>query len=343
MKKVVRARAPLRLSFAGGGTDISPYCDIYTGSVVNVTIDKYAYAAIEDNDSRTISFHLQDKMYSESFDFDNFYTKKSNLVLLKEIYKYAVKNYNNSNLIPIKMTTFCDAPPGSGLGSSSAVVVACLTAYLRYFQVDLNNYEIAKAAYQIERINAKLQGGRQDQIASVYGGLNFISFGKEFECNVQGVNIHKEFSTELESSIVLYFTGTSRESAKIIANQSKNIINEDLKSIDAMHALKQAATNFRDAIINKDLNSLIESIKKGWEFKKQTSGTVTNKKINRIYEIAMLNGALAGKLSGAGGGGFMWFYVNINKKVQLMNKLRSLDGDVDSCHFTHQGAESWVS
>lgn len=342
MKKITRAKAPLRLSFAGGGTDISPYCDFYTGAIVNVTIDKYAYATIEDNTSSSISFHLQDKMYSESFDLDNFYNKQSNLILLKEIYKYAIKNYNNSNLIPVRITTFCDAPAGSGLGSSSALVVACLTAFLRYFEVDVDKYEIAKAAYQIERINAKLQGGRQDQIASVYGGLNFVTFGKEFECSIQSIDIDKEVCTELESSIVLYFSGTSRESAKIIDDQSKNIINKDLQSINAMHALKQEATNFRNAIKSRDLNYLIDSIKTGWEFKKQTSRAVSNEKINSIYEIAMANGALAGKVSGAGGGGFMWFYADINKKIQLMNKLRSLDGDVSSCHFTHQGAESWV-
>lgn len=341
-KKIVRSRAPLRLGFAGGGTDVPPYCDIYGGAVLNSTIDRYAYATISYNDSDVIEFHAQDKNIIDSCSISTFNKHNHSLVLHREIYNYVVKKFNNSELCAIKLSTFCDAPPGSGLGSSSTLVVAILKAFLRFFDVELSDYDLAKTAYEIERVKCKLNGGRQDQFAATFGGMNFMEFNKNFECLVTPLRINEEIFSELEASIILYFTGTSRDSEKIINDQSLNVKNKNEISIDSMHAIKNEAYDMKNAILMNDFSAFVESIKLGWENKKKSSKAVSNKLIDKVYDHAVENKALAGKVSGAGGGGFMWFYVSPLNRIQLMNSLTSLGGIVSNCHFVQRGAQSWI-
>lgn len=339
--KTIRARAPLRLGLAGGGTDISPYCDTYGGAVLNATIDRYAYATIEKNNSNLVQFCAQDFNLEEECKLEEFNSYNFKLILHKEIYKFAIEKLNDSKFIPVKLSTFCDAPAGSGLGSSSTLVVAMLKAFFEYFDKSINNYDLAKIAYDIERIKCNMAGGRQDQYSATFGGLNFMEFNANFKSLITPLRINQSILCELEASIILYFTGKSRDSSKIINDQSNNVQNKLKSSLNSMHAMKKEAFNMRDAILLNDLKSFVDSIKNGWLNKKKSSAAVSNKFIESIYDTAISNGALAGKVSGAGGGGFMWFYVHSSNRIKLVNSLLPLGGVVSNCHFVQTGAQSW--
>ena len=341
-KKIIRARAPLRLGFAGGGTDVPSYSDLYGGAVLNCTIDKYAYVTIEQNSEKFVEFHSQDKNIKEKCELINFNHQNFDLILHKEIYLNMMEMFNRSDLLPIKLSTFCDAPPGSGLGSSSTLVVAIIKAFLRFFNTDLENYEIAKIAFDIERIKCNLNGGQQDQFAATFGGMNFMEFNKNFQCLITPLRIPDDTLSELEASLILYFTGNSRDSDVIISDQSFNVLNKQKNTLDAMHSIKQEAYEMKNAILLNDFSTFADIVNSGWQNKKKSSNSVSNKFIDEIYDQAIKNKALAGKVSGAGGGGFMWFYVSPVNRIQLMNALSHIGGVVSNCHFVQRGAQSWI-
>ncbi len=220
---IVRSRAPLRLGLAGGGTDVSPFCDQHGGFVMNVTIDKYAYATIDAAPDGTVAFHAQDAEASESLPVAEVQASAGPLQLMKGVYLHLTDRYLDGVRPSIRVRTHSDAPPGSGLGSSSTMVVALVAAFAEYFSLPLGEYEVAQLAYQIERGDLGLSGGKQDQYAAAFGGFNFMEFYAEDRVIVNPLRIKDWICAELESSLVLYFTGVSRASAKIIDEQSRNI------------------------------------------------------------------------------------------------------------------------
>ncbi len=302
---IIRAKAPLRVGLAGGGTDLSPYCDTYGGCVLNVTVDMFAYCTIEPNNTNTIEFVASD--IDEAFtsnaipnlEIDN------NLILHKGIYNRIVREFNDGNPLSFKMTTYSDAPAGSGLGSSSTMVVAIIKAYMEWLNLPLGEYDIAHLAYEIEREELKLAGGKQDQYAATFGGFNYIEFEKEDRVIVNPLRIKRWIKNELENSMVLFYTGRSRDSAKIINEQVKSVDKNNDNNIERMHELKEQAKSMKEAILKADFNGFAECIRKGWESKKKTSSTISNPEIDRLYDYVMENGGNAAKISGAGGGGFM--------------------------------------
>lgn len=337
---IIRARAPLRLGFAGGGTDVSPFSDIYGGAVLNATIDRYAYATIQNLNNGVVEFYAQDKNIIESYNEKNLETLNPQLKLHYEIYKYFILKFNDGRFKPLRLSTFCDAPPGSGLGSSSTLVVSIIKAFNNLFNVTANDYEIAELAYYLERVKCNLEGGRQDQYSSVFGGFNFMEFNKNSSL-ITPLRLAPQTICELEASLILVFTGLSRESAEIIHDQSKNALTADSVEAEAMRKIKVEAYHMRDAILKSDYQAFVDSIHSGWNNKKLTSRLVTNPKIETVYNTALQNGALAGKVSGAGGGGFMWFYIPSEKRISIISALTSLGCNVSNCHFVERGAQSW--
>lgn len=338
----IRARAPLRLGLAGGGTDVSPYCDNHGGQILNAAIDRYAYAVIKLLDKPKIRFVAADNAVEEEFDLANFNRNNTTtLALHNAVYRCIVHQYNNGQDIPLELTTFCDAPPGSGLGSSSTLVVAMVRAFVELLNLPLDDYAVAHLAYRIERVDCGLQGGRQDQYSATFGGFNFMEFYAEDRTIVNPLRIKNWIICELEASLVLYFTGVSRESARIIADQSNNLKQGAEDALEAMHGIKREAMAMKEALLKGDFPSLVESMQLGWESKKRSAKSVSNPQIDGIYQAALDAGALAGKVSGAGGGGFMWFFVPTEKRMSLIRTLTQFGGEVRNCHFTKNGTQAW--
>lgn len=339
---IVRSKAPLRLGLAGGGTDLSPYCDEYGGVVLNATIDMYAYCTIEPADNGIIEFNAPDRDEVFSCSSVSHIEPTGALLLHKGVYNRIVHDYCDGKALSFKMTTYSDAPAGSGLGSSSTMVVAMVKAYMEWLNLPLGEYDMARLAYNIERIDLSLSGGKQDQYAATFGGLNFIEFYKDDRVIVNPLRIKKWLKNELENSLLLYYTGTSRESATIIDAQVKSTEDKHGRSIEGMHELKQFAYVMKEAVLKGDFEGFAKCLNAGWEAKKKTSSAISNSEIDGICRFIMDNGGRAAKISGAGGGGFMMIFVDPVKRFDLITKLRNLGGLVMPVTFTERGTQAWT-
>lgn len=338
---VIRARAPLRLGLAGGGTDVSPYCDIHGGYVLNATIDRYAYAVIKTLDEPVVRFVASDQQVEKVKPAEVPLPLNGKLDLHKAVYNHMVQHFNGGKPIPLEVSTFCDAPAGSGLGSSSTLVVTMIRAFAELLNLPLDDYTIAHMAYQIERVDCGLQGGRQDQYSATFGGFNFMEFYADERAIINPLRIKNWIICELEASLVLFFTGVSRESAHIIADQSSNVKSGAADALEAMHGIKREALVMKECLLRGDFAGLVDSMRLGWENKKRSAKTVSNPHIDTIYDAAIQAGALAGKVSGAGGGGFMLFFVPTEKRMDVIRALNAFEGQVSNCHFTKHGTQAW--
>lgn len=338
---LIRAKAPLRIGLAGGGTDVSPYCDIYGGSILNACINMYAYATIEPRNDGKIAFRCEDRGEYAEFSSKECLEIDGKFDLLKGVYNRIVKDFSKKPL-SFTLSTYVDAPAGSGLGSSSTLVVAIIKAFQEWQNLPIGEYDLAKLAWSIERQDLKMTGGRQDQYAAAFGGFNFMEFGENEKVLVNPLRIRKEYINELEFNILLYYTGTSRLSAKIIESQIENTKKKDEKAIYAMHKLKQQSVEMKEALLTGNLEKIGYLLNLGWENKKKMSSSITNPVIDKIYETAIKAGAVGGKISGAGGGGFFMFYCPTNTRYKVIEELAKLGGEFRRYRFTNIGAESWT-
>jgi D-glycero-alpha-D-manno-heptose-7-phosphate kinase len=337
----IKARAPLRLGLAGGGTDVSPYCDEYGGYVLNATIDRYAYCVLTNTDGNSVKFESTDLGVTELYGLDDEIPLVGSLDLLKAVYLTFVERYCNGERIPVSVYTFCDSPMGSGLGSSSTLVVTMTKAFCELLNVPLDDYEIAAFAFHVERIQCGHHGGKQDQYSATFGGFNFMEFHANNRAIITPLRIKNWIVCNLEASLLLFYTGLSRESAKIIADQAGKIKEKNKSSIEAMHGIKAESLMMKESLLKGDFDSLVSCLRAGWEHKKNTSSIVSSALLDSIYTTALNAGALAGKISGAGGGGFMLFFTPVEKRMSVVAALKRFDGQVSNCHFTDEGAQAW--
>lgn len=336
---IARARAPLRLGLAGGGTDVSPYCDLHGGAVLNATIDRYAYATVEDATGQEVLLEALDR--GVAWSGTNLTTVPPELRLLAGTYRRICDQFLDGERPPLRLRTFSDAPPGSGLGSSSTMVVAVVAALSEYFQIPLGEYDLARIAYVIERGDLALAGGKQDQYAAAFGGVNFMEFSADDHVIVNPLRIKQSIQAELEASIVLYFTGISRESANIIQEQRRNARDNVGDAVQAMHELKQEAVAMKESLLKADFAAMAATFQRGWESKKRMTRSISNPLIDATEAVARRNGALATKISGAGGGGFMMFMCDPVDRLRLSAALVGEGGHMMDVHFTRHGAFSW--
>ncbi|MEI8053783.1 MAG: dehydrogenase [Bacteroidota bacterium] len=337
---IYRSKAPLRIGLAGGGTDVSPYCDLYGGAILNATISLSAYANIEPLDDKKIIVEALDRKEIQIFDFSSQLPINGELDLLKGVYNRVKKDFSFPDS-GFRLSTFVDAPAGSGLGTSSTLVVAILGAFVEMLKLPLGDYDIAHLAYEIERYDLGLAGGRQDQYAATFGGVNFMEFYDNDKVIVNPLRIRSHYLHELENNLVLYFTATSRESATIIKEQVKNVTSKDEKSIDAMHQLKEQAKMMKEALLKGKLSEFGEILDFGFQQKRKMAANISNSAIEEIYESAKKAGATGGKISGAGGGGFMIFYCPGNTNYAVKEALLKFGGEVKNYTFTKYGLSSW--
>lgn len=332
-----RARAPLRLSFSGGGTDVSPYCDLYGGAVLNATINKFAYVSIRETDDSAIRIRSRESDTEVKFGAGDEIVFDGSCDLAKAVYRrFGPKDQG------LVIETHNDAPPGSGLGSSSAMVVALIQAFAEYSNTPLSRYDIANAAYEIERLELLQLGGRQDQYASAFGGFNFIEFDEE-RTIVHPLRIDPWTLYEIEYHLILVYTRKSRLSSGIIESQIENVKNERESNIDAMHELRVHAVKMKDALLTGETERFGTLLGQAWKKKKRMAAAITNDRIDELYEEAIRAGALGGKISGAGGGGFMMLYCAEGRKLDVVERMKALGVEVVDFHFELSKATAWRS
>jgi len=338
---IYRSKAPLRIGLAGGGTDVSPYSDQFGGAILNATVSLSAYATLEPIEEDKIILRTLDRNESETHELLHRLPINGTLDLLKGVYNRIQRDYNFP-LSGFILSTFVDAPAGSGLGTSSTLVVAILGVFVEKYKLPLSDYEIAQYAYSIERIDLQLAGGKQDQYAATFGGVNFMEFYKGDKVIVNPLRIKPHYLNELENNLVLYFTATSRESATIIKEQVKNVTNNNEKSIEAMHQLKEQAKMMKEALLQGKLNDIGEILDYGFQQKRLMAANISNQSIENIYDVAKASGATGGKISGAGGGGFMIFYCPNNTRYAVINALNNFGGAIKKYQFTKYGLTTWT-
>lgn len=338
---LIRSKAPLRLGLAGGGTDVSPYSDLYGGAILNATINRYAYATIVPQEDGKIVICAEDKGETLEYDSCMDLPLDGHLDLLKGIYNRVVKDFTGRPL-SFRLITFVDAPPGSGLGSSSTLVTAVLGAFVEWLRLPLGEYDLAYLAYRIERIDLGYSGGKQDQYAATFGGVNFMEFFPDDKVIVNPLRVKPEILNELAVNMVLFYTGTSRLSSDIIGKQQESIRKNRQSSVEAMHKTKEMATLMKEALLRGSLNRIGELMHEGWQYKKGMAEGISNPGIDKIYEAARDAGALGGKISGAGGGGYMFFFCPGASRFRVIEALSRFEGSVTPFDFTTSGLSTWT-
>jgi D-glycero-alpha-D-manno-heptose-7-phosphate kinase len=339
---VARARAPLRLGLAGGGTDLSPYCDDFGGAVLNLTISRFAYAFVSRRADDCLLLRSSDLEQEETLAAAPRLATDRGLLLHRGVYNRMIREFNDGRPIGLTITTHADVPAGSGLGTSSAIVVALVDAFRAFLDLPLGRYDVARLAYEIERKDLELPGGKQDQYAAAFGGVNFIEFLSNDRAIVNPLRVKDSHLDELEASMVTCFTGQSRVSEAIVREQSQHMSAHRPRAIEALHQLKGDAEQMKHALLTGDIEEIACILQRSWAAKKATASNITNPLIDDLYDCAMRNGALGGKVSGAGGGGFMMFVATPEARPHLVNALRAKGANAEAVHFTSLGCEAWI-
>jgi D-glycero-alpha-D-manno-heptose-7-phosphate kinase len=337
----VHSRAPLRLGLAGGGTDVAPYSEIFGGQVLNATISLFTHCHLAASAGGV-------RMAADDFDealelpLAEYYDLSGPLLLHKAVYNRIVREFHGGRPLPVNMSTYSDAPPGSGVGSSSALVVAMVQAFRELLQLPLGEYDVAHLAYEIERVDCAMAGGKQDQYAATFGGFNFIEFEANDRVIVNPLRLRWDRVNELESRLILYFTGRSRESARIIESQIAATKAPAGDAIEAMHRIKQGAQEMKEALLKGQVSRVLDILGASWHVKKRAAAGISNSHIDEIADAAMAAGSRGLKISGAGGGGFMMIAVDPETRYAVLRALTPFGGRVFPFNFVVQGAQSWI-
>jgi D-glycero-alpha-D-manno-heptose-7-phosphate kinase len=333
---IIRAKAPLRLSFAGGGTDVPPFPDREGGYVLNATIGNFAWGSLRQRDDDQIQIESADLGISLSFTVGSEMAFDGQLDLVKAaILRLGAKNSHGFDVF-----LHSDAPPGSGLGSSSALMVGLVGLVKEFKNLPLTEYEVAHLAYVIERRDLGIQGGLQDQYAASFGGFNFMEFCKD-KVIVNPLRISQQIVNELEHNLLLCFTGTTRRSNHIIADQTRRYEENEEDTVRALRQQKQLALDMKNALLEHRLSDFGGLLHSAWESKKSLSPRISNSVIDEMYEEARKQGALGGKITGAGGGGYMLFYCPFEKKCKVAAVLQKMGAVPTAFAFDHHGLQTW--
>lgn len=336
------SKAPFRIALAGGGTDVSPYSDLHGGNILNSTIDLYATAVLIPREDGKVVFNAINSGQRVELDAAEVLDHIEELGLQVGVYNHIVKNYAKKPL-SFELITTIDVPTGSGLGTSSTMAVAMIGAFKEWLQLPLGEYDVAQMAVTIERKELQMAGGKQDQYAATFGGFNFMEFYEEDRVIVNPLRIKPEVIRELNHHLLLLYTKTKRQSSKIIETQMKNFKEAIPEVMEASHQLKQQAIRMKEALLKGNLSVIGELLHLNWEHKKRLASGISNEQIENIYNVATAAGALGGKISGAGGGGFMLFYCPGNTRYEVIDALKEIDVDCQRYNFQDKGLETWTS
>jgi D-glycero-alpha-D-manno-heptose-7-phosphate kinase len=332
----VRSRSPLRVSFGGGGTDVSPYLDERGGAVLSATIDRYAYATVEPGDD-LITVESLDYDVSIAYALDETFVYDGQLDLAKAVIDRFRADHG---LRGVSIRLHNDAPPGSGLGSSSAICVALAGALAAHLGLELGPYALAELAYRIEREDAGIRGGKQDQYATAFGGLNFIEFERD-ATRVERVRLAPATMYELQYALVFAYVGGQHFSSHIIERQIGNFERRESAAVEAMDRIKSLAYQMRTTLEAGDVAAFGALLDEGWHAKKLMADGISNPRIDAVYEAARAAGALGGKVLGAGGGGFMLFVTDPRRRFAVQDALREQGAELVNFTFVEEGMRAW--
>jgi D-glycero-alpha-D-manno-heptose-7-phosphate kinase len=334
---LIRARAPLRISFAGGGTDVPPFPEREGGLVLNATINRYAYGTLSPRDDGQIGIESVDFRMATRFSAGEGPVLDGKLDLAKA----AIARVGGSeDARGFDLFLHSNAPPGSGLGSSSAMMVALIGVLAEFRNLPLTDYEVAEMAFRIERVELGIKGGLQDQYAAAFGGFNFIELERD-RVVVNPLRMRPDVMLELEHNMLLAFTGDTRSADHIIDDQTARFEQRDADALSGLRRQKELAVAMKDALLKRRLNEFGHLLGESWEAKKRLSGRISNERIEEMYETACRHGALGGKVTGAGGGGFMLFYCDYRCKHRVAEALVNMGARVDEFAFEHEGMRTW--
>lgn len=331
---IYRSKSPLRVSFAGGGTDVPPYPELYGGLVLCATINKYAYASLvprEDDELRIRSLDYNiDVRYRR--DEDLFFNGELDLV--KAVVRF-MGSRRGADLF-----LHSDAPPGSGLGSSSAMVVALIGVLSNWLRNPLTNYQTAEQAVQIEREDLGIKGGLQDQYASAFGGFNLIEFNGPTVV-VNPLRVERSCINELHYRLLLCYTGSTRLSANILARQIESYQRGEKEVLEALHSLKGITLSMKNALLHGRVDAFGELLGEEWQYKKRLDSAISTPAIDEMFEAARREGALGGKVLGAGGGGYLLLCCRFDRKHLVAKKLEEMGGEIVDFEFEREGLQTW--
>jgi D-glycero-alpha-D-manno-heptose-7-phosphate kinase len=331
----VRAKAPLRLSFAGGGTDVSPFPETEGGVVLSATIDRYAYGSLSPRPDDRVSVESVDFGFSLDFPV----TEDPVLDGKLDLVKAAIRRLRREDLGGYNLVLRSNTPPGSGLGSSSTMMVTLVGMLHEFYGQPLDQYEIADLAHAIERVDLSIRGGLQDHYAAVFGGFNFIEFGERVIVNP--LRVRDSTVNELEFNLLLCFTGITRQSAHIIADQTHRVETAESETLAGLRAQKQLAVAMKSALLRGKLGEFGELLGEAWREKQKLSPMIATPRIQEAFDIALRNGAISGKVTGAGGGGYILFYCDFKKKHRVANALERFGVTTAEFSFEPRGLTTW--
>jgi len=337
---VFKSKAPLRIGLAGGGTDVSPYADLYGGSVINATISHYASAEITLWDSDVVELFSADRNETFRSNLNEEIPITGSLDLLKGMHNCMLKDFGPFST-GFRLSTAVDAPLGSGLGTSSTLMVALTGVFFEMLKISPDPFMVAQYAYDAERKYLLFPGGKQDQYAAAFGGINYMEF-QEGNVDVKPIVLSSENAVKLEHNLLLYYTGINRESSFIIREQMENVMQQNQPSISAMHALKHLSKRMKEALSRGDIDEIGPLLEMGFTHKRKMAAEISNPMIEEIYSAAMRAGASGGKISGAGGGGFMIFYCPDNSRQMVCDALHNFGGSMKPFTFSSQGMTAWT-
>jgi D-glycero-alpha-D-manno-heptose-7-phosphate kinase len=333
---LVRAKAPLRISFAGGGTDVPPFPAREGGLVLNATINRYAYGTLRTREDDTIQIRSHDYGLSAQFGVHEPLVFDGRLDLAKA----AIRRFAGRETRGFDLILHSNAPPGSGLGSSSAMMVALIGVLKELRSLPVTDYELAELAHSIERDELGIKGGRQDQYAAAFGGFNFIElYGDRVVVNP--LRVAEDVMLELEHNLLLCYTGTTRQGDHIIEDQTARFEERNEDAVAGLRAQKELAVEMKNALLQRRLPDFGALLHSAWEAKKRMSDRISNPRIDELYEAARQTGAIGGKVTGAGGGGYVLFYCRPDRKIDVAERMIELGAKVDEFAFEPSGLRTW--
>jgi D-glycero-alpha-D-manno-heptose-7-phosphate kinase len=330
---VIRSRAPLRISFCGGGTDVPPYPERFGGCVLSCAIDKYAFVSLRSREDESIRVHSSD--LNRVAEFRGQSPLDGTIDLAQTIF-----HRFGTHSLDCYMSS--DAPPGSGLGSSSAMIVALIAALARREARHLSDYEMADLAYVVERTDLNIQGGMQDQYAATFGGFNFIEFTSEGVL-VNPLRISEDALNELHCHLLLCYTGVTRVSSSILREQTDNVVAAVPDVMESLAELKALTLELKRSLLQNRFVEFGEILDRAWHLKKRLASGISSPSIDEFYNIAKRAGAIGGKLLGAGGGGFLLIFAPFTRRDKIRERLELAGGKVVDFQFDQRGVRTWLA
>jgi D-glycero-alpha-D-manno-heptose-7-phosphate kinase len=331
-------RSPVRISFAGGGTDLPAYFEKFDGAVLSTTINKYFYTVLQPRRDGKIQIISSDLRVVETWpDISEMTMSGTDLEIPLAVLKYLRTN------VSVNLFLASEIPPGTGLGSSASVCVNVLKMMTTYLQLPMSKHELAARAYHIAHNVLGKSVGKQDEYASAFGGLNLITFRSNGSVQVDPINVDPGVLRELENNLMLFFTGTAHHSWTILQEQEKSTRNEKGVAIDSLHAIRAMTERMRRVIISGDLDDFGTLLHEGWEFKKKVASGISNARIDEVYHLARQNGAIGGKITGAGGGGFLLLYCPQTHQAKVRHALTNWGAREMEFSFDLNGAQVIVN